>query len=376
MCFVFPSDYRSIRYLDNNREDDEYEKYQDFTVDEIDKFETAGRSHLAKIIGAIGHEHVSIFYCSKRRNLFVVVSPDLGLLRRKAERDNFELLLDKSTLIKQAISGFPEKNIGKIELGTDEPNHLEPFQFLYAPYRMDLNIQHLYAKAPGYSHPFSITIQVKLVIALLEGKEHLGGAGLSFKDMIFKRELLAYFPLHEEDELNELIDDWYGKSLLQMFRPWDVPFNKIRAYFGEKIALYHKFYSHYTTWLVCIFLQFWVFWMNNFSSPFTIIFGTKSFFPSHSESRLIPLSLVGIFLQFWVFWRNNFSSPFTIIFGTKSSFPSHSEYSPSASSLTTECMLGGGAIIWATLMLGYWRRIEALTALEWGMQNTAIGYMT
>lgn len=89
--------------------------------------------------------------------------------------------------------------------------------------------------------------------------------------------------------------------------PWDAPVAEIKDYFGEKIALYNVFLGHYSWWLI------------------------------------IP-SIIGFGFQLVVWGTENFSHPVL----------------PFYSLVIT---------VWSVLMLEYWKRQEAHTALRWGMSD-------
>jgi len=58
--------------------------------------------------------------------------------------------------------------------------------------------------------------------------------------------MLGCFALHDYEKLYEVSTQWLPFSVL----PWDQPFDLMREYFGEKIALYFVFMGHYTYWLM------------------------------------------------------------------------------------------------------------------------------
>lgn len=89
--------------------------------------------------------------------------------------------------------------------------------------------------------------------------------------------------------------------------PWGMPMEDIRQYFGEKIALYNVFIGHYSRWL------------------------------------LVP-GLIGLVFQLVVWGQMNFSSPV---------LPFYSLI----------------ICVWSILMLEYWKRQEAYTAMQWGMSE-------
>jgi anoctamin-10/anoctamin-7 len=159
----------------------------------------------------------------------------------------------------------------------------------------------LYLIPEGEGSPFSKMIRLKLIYYMLRAPHHQGGCGLEVSKMIFKKHLLSIFPLHDR-----LISDQIVKvSSALTTSPWGMPFEDLRQYFGEKIALYNVFIGHYSRWL------------------------------------LIP-GLIGLVFQLVVWGTLNFSSPVLPFFSLI-------------------------VCVWSILMLEYWKRQEAFTAMQWGM---------
>jgi len=90
---------------------------------------------------------------------------------------------------------------------------------------------------------------IKLIWSILEGP-HKGatprGAGLAMDHLFHKGRIEEYFPLHHPLERRRLKKDWY----VWFNKPWFVPLHRVRAYFGEKVAMYFSFLGHYTQWLL------------------------------------------------------------------------------------------------------------------------------
>ena len=136
---------------------------------------------------------------------------------------------------------------------------------------------------------------------MLRAPHYQGGCGLEISKMIFKRTLLSIFPLHDRsisDQLVAVVSKWDCT-------PWNMPFEDLRQYFGEKIALYNVFIGHYSRWLI------------------------------------IP-GLIGLVFQLVVWSTLNFSSPV---------LPFYSLI----------------ICVWSIYMLEYWKRQESYSALQWGM---------
>ncbi|XP_064640001.1 anoctamin-10-like isoform X2 [Lineus longissimus] len=60
--------------------------------------------------------------------------------------------------------------------------------------------------------------------------------------------IVQLFPLHEEEELKSLTEEWFGswRTLLHVRQPVE----KVRKYFGETYAMYFAFLGHYTKALI------------------------------------------------------------------------------------------------------------------------------
>ena len=72
-----------------------------------------------KIYRFIGKENTTVFYCSLKKRLFVIVQPSLEMLYTQADADDLQLLLDSNALSKQATTGFPgnKTNIYNLNVG-------------------------------------------------------------------------------------------------------------------------------------------------------------------------------------------------------------------------------------------------------------------
>eukprot|EP01035_Chromulina_nebulosa_P017620 gene17620-23197_t len=161
----------------------------------------------------------------------------------------------------------------------------------------------MFANAPGYLHPFSTLIRLKLIVSILEYSGE-GGLGLEI-DTAFE----DCFPLHNPMERDELARYWLNWSV----RPWDQPIERIKEYFGEKVGLYFAFLGHYTTWLLPL----------SFGGLFVVCdLAIEAGVDSSVDEALLHGYLVPFFSIFVSFWSQ--------------------------------------------FMLEYWKRYEARLAMEWG----------
>jgi len=161
----------------------------------------------------------------------------------------------------------------------------------------------LYKIAEGEANPFNKLNRLKLLYYMLRAPHNQGGCALEVTKMIFKKTLLSIFPLHDRTISNQIVHEVSRVGVA----PWELPFEDMRQYFGEKIALYNVFIGHYSYWL------------------------------------MIP-ALIGLVFQLVVWGTGNFSHPVLPFYSLV-------------------------ICVWSILMLEYWKRQEATTAMHWGMSE-------
>jgi hypothetical protein len=120
---------------------------------------------------------------------------------------------------------------------------ISPYSFIYGKY--ESHSIDLY-DTKNHDSPLYGQIRLTLIYYLLKGAKLYGGCGLDLNGMIVKGDLLAFFALHNRTE-SAII---YTKSLDWGTFSWDQPFEHIKDYFGEKIALFYHFLGHYSYWLI------------------------------------------------------------------------------------------------------------------------------
>jgi hypothetical protein len=163
--------------------------------------------------------------------------------------------------------------------------------------------QNLYFIPPGAKEPFIKSVRLKLIAVMLESPKRDGGCSLELSQYLHKKQMLAFFPLHDKPTARAIQHKCWEKDVF----PWAIPVEDVREYYGEKIALYNVFVGHYSYWLV---------------GP----------------------AIVGLAFQLVVWGTLNFSHPVL----------------PFYSLLIT---------VWSIVMLEYWKRQQASTALFWGMSD-------
>jgi len=91
--------------------------------------------------------------------------------------------------------------------------------------------------------PFTSLAKQRILRFLIESPHF---ACLDIKTYIQKDIFISCFPLHLPDEVEALNDEWFRGKI--KFLP--VPLDSVRAYFGEKLALYFLYLQTYIFWLV------------------------------------------------------------------------------------------------------------------------------
>jgi len=204
----------------------------------------------------------------QKDELYCLIRAPLEKLQAFADSENFLLAVDEVTLERVLKEGDAESKIAPIEI-TDDPEitKLSPYQYMFLEFRDSLNPD-LYYKAPGYQHPFKKIIRLKLIMGMLRAPKKKGGCDLEISKMLLRKQVLALYPMHDFD----IVDDLEKQCLDWLSMPWNSPTHDLKEYFGEKIALYVVFLGHYSLCLLIpsvigLIFQLIVFASGNYSHP-------------------------------------------------------------------------------------------------------------
>lgn len=232
-----------------------------------------------------------LYYSRDRDEIFVKVAADEMHIRQVAEMKRHKLELKPDYL--SAFAEYKNDYVGQRELG----------------YRDRRVVSHLYKahiddpdenerkKYPRPGAIFRTVDRIQLVDYIIRSSDH-NCAGVDVGQSLHDKEVLHYFPLHENGKLLDLDKDWFKAFA------WGSEIDKVRNYFGERIALYFLFMSHFNKWLI---------------------------FPSIGGCILTVLSILDG-------TPDNFTAIFVMI----------------------------GMALWSTFFVHFWRRTAAMHTVKWG----------
>ena len=146
--------------------------------------------------------------------------------------------------------------------------------------------------------------RLNLINMLIRTEQMKKGAGVQLDTLLHLKKVDAFFPIHNDKQASVLLGVCWKWNL----PPWRLPLERLKEYFGQHIALWFCFMSHYSSFLV------------------------------------VP-GVVGLGCQL-VVWATgpNFSSPVLPPFGAF-------------------------ICLWSIVMLAYWRRAETKRAFMWGASD-------
>mmetsp|Transcript_112623 Transcript_112623/g.351109 ORF Transcript_112623/g.351109 Transcript_112623/m.351109 type:complete len:744 (+) Transcript_112623:109-2340(+) len=231
------------------------------------------------------------YYSRDRDEIFVRIAADEQHLRQVAEMRQYKLELKPQYL--SAFAPYKNDYAGRRDLD----------------YSDRCVVSHIYKNhvdktdddgGSAYPQPgaiFRTTDRIQLIDYIVREQDH-NCAGTDIGQLLHDSELLHYFPLHEHRKLVDLDKDWFKAFA------WGTHIDKVRDYFGERIALYFLFMSHFNKWLT------------------------------------VP-AIAGVFL--WLL---------DLIMGTPDN--------------PTAIFMCVGMGLWATFFIHFWRRLAAKHTLKWG----------
>ncbi|NXG59665.1 ANO9 protein, partial [Hemiprocne comata] len=143
----------------------------------------------------------------------------------------------KKFLDELSKKGFTIKKIEdkKLFYGVRAPNHI------FLKYQWLLRNPDSRLQKPNDNHNVPVTTRIRIVNFILQNTVTPDCEKL--RDLMKKKVFEATFPLHEKEEIREFLKEHWARWR-EIFR--QQPIEKIRCYFGEKVALYFAWLGWYT----------------------------------------------------------------------------------------------------------------------------------
>jgi hypothetical protein len=223
-------------------------------------FTLAGLDVVSTLTEHIGQKNVLMYRSVDRGEIYVLLRANMELLGAFADKVDYRVLCDEHALEARAKVGYPpsvkplelDSHHTKAEIASITP--FRPYEHIYCKYEPEMD--DLYYKHHCSHSAFNARLRIDLLRIYMESTEGQGGLNLSLRRLMAKSHvegkeeapvLLGAFPLHNAEELDELVKEWFCfKNIL----PWNQPYDSIRHYFGPKIALYYRFLGHFSYWLI------------------------------------------------------------------------------------------------------------------------------
>jgi len=180
---------------------------------------------------------LSLYYSRDRDEIFVKVAAEDQQMRRVAETKRHRLEMKEEYL--SAFAHYQEDIVGQRELGFQD--HIIT-SHLYKPH-IDTTDEDQGSAYPAPSAIFRTTDRIQLISYMVTQSDQ-GCAGIDVGQMIHDGEVRQFFPLHENRKLLDMDRDWFKCFV------WGTDIQKVRDYYGERIAMYFLFMSHFVKWLV------------------------------------------------------------------------------------------------------------------------------
>lgn len=238
-------------------------------VFESDKNDPDGLTTFAKRYARkMTYNNCDIFMYTNNGLVFILIRAKLESLQKSAEAIKLKLLVDPKVLQEYASTGDPEKSIGPINMLHDiTQSSMWPFDNIYLQFKNDIP-QNFYWKRDDMRHPFRSCVRIRIVMTMISAKPPDGSHPIKIRTHLKKKNIAAFYPLHNARRLSKLSEKWFAACVL----PWHYPFSDIKVcviflsdilnnvttwlscctqeYFGEKIGFYFRFMGHYTQWLL------------------------------------------------------------------------------------------------------------------------------
>lgn len=182
--------------------------------------------------------------------IYVLIRCPKEILKSFAGKVEFKLLANRNALKNEMMMDHPELKIAPKEIRKREVDVYGPYEHIHLKYDPFLP-ETLYfseeERDPEKKVFTSVLIyRLKLIYYMLRAPVSKGGCNLELSKLLHKKEMKAFFPLHDKKASETLKNEIWAAGTW----PWDIKVDSVKDYFGEKIALYYVFIAHYSLWLL------------------------------------------------------------------------------------------------------------------------------
>lgn len=283
MVMVFPYKTSALVKWGEAQQDEEYRGLKPATDEQKHRMETWQMKRQGVITALSDCGLILMLYYSRDRDeIFVKIAGEDLHLRQVAEMKRHKLELKEEYL--SAFADYKNDYTGQRDLN----------------YSDRIVVSHLYKahvdttdEDSGEAYPranaiFRTADRIQLINYIVQQADH-NCAGVDVGQMLHDGDLKEFFPLHENRKLVDMDKDWFKCFV------WGTSINKVRDYFGENIALYFLFMSHFIKWLILPSICGTALWLGG------VVYGT----PDNYSALLVCLGMSFWSIFFVHFWRRN-----------------------------------------------------------------------
>ena len=172
------------------------------------------------------------------RGSFEKTRPEAAPRAQVADQLDWVVPLDANAVERGITRGAPGIKPRTLRDDRALTHGVGPYERIHGKYDTHPDLQGLYRIPKDARHIFEgALLRLKLLRTIVELPPRAGGCGVNFRHLQHARVILAAYPLH---------DDAARDRLYETFSMHAPPIETIRAYMGERLALYFAFLHHLT----------------------------------------------------------------------------------------------------------------------------------
>lgn len=299
LCIVFPYKVDAlVKYADDSGEVD-VRSLRPATQSEMSQMDL-WKQRRQSVITALSDAGLILmpFYSRDRDEIFVKIGVDAMHLRQVAEMKRYKLELTAEFL--SAFAEYKTDYAGRRENNYSDRRVVSHLYKVHVDPLLDKSGNIVEGATTEYPRPdaiFRTTDRISLADHIVRSADH-NCAGVDVSQLLHDHGIRQYFPLHENAKLVDMGKDWFKCFVSGQH------IEKVRNYFGERIAMYFLFMAHFNKWLLAPALLGPIKWLLDLLS--------RRFFPlfiHHGEyAQKYLLSAFAVAMGIWAiffihFWR-------------------------------------------------------------------------